>query len=84
MFSLGGKVVDGLLQFPVRPHWSKSSRSVLQQAKKNLNPAVSGIYTLAEITDHCVFQNLAAFSQVRKQFDPNNTFSSIVGEIMGL
>ncbi|KAF9037407.1 hypothetical protein BDZ89DRAFT_1090687 [Hymenopellis radicata] len=56
-----------VLQFPVRPHWTKNTRSVFEQSVKNLDP-----------------DSLASFAQVRKQFDPDGTFKSVVGEILGV
>lgn len=35
-----------LLQFPARPHWTKCTRSVIQQSVKNLDAAVSDCPTL--------------------------------------
>ncbi|KAF9034375.1 hypothetical protein BJ165DRAFT_1356392, partial [Panaeolus papilionaceus] len=49
------------------PHWTKCTRSVLQQSVKNLDPAL-----------------LARFAKVRGQFDPQKTFKSVVGEIIGV
>ncbi|KAH8822612.1 hypothetical protein DL96DRAFT_1698141 [Flagelloscypha sp. PMI_526] len=54
-------------EFPVRPHWTKNTRSVFTQSVKNLNP-----------------DSLARFKAVRKVFDPQGTYRSIVGEILGL
>ncbi|KAF9255073.1 FAD/FMN-containing dehydrogenase [Marasmius fiardii PR-910] len=54
-------------EFPVRPHWTKNTRSVFQQSKKNIDE-----------------QSLATFAQIRQQFDPNGTFKSVVGEILGV
>lgn len=54
-------------EFPVRPHWTKNTRSVFEQALKNLDK-----------------DSLSRFAEVRKQFDPNGTFKSIVGEIIGV
>ncbi|KAG7444062.1 FAD-binding domain-containing protein [Guyanagaster necrorhizus] len=54
-------------EFPVRPHWTKNTRSIFQQALKNLDQ-----------------DSLSRFAEVRKQFDPNGTFKSIVGEIIGV
>jgi hypothetical protein len=58
---------DLRFQFPVRPHWTKNTRSVFTQSVKNLNP-----------------DSLARFKAVRKVFDPQGTYRSIVGEILGL
>ncbi len=31
---------SAVLQFPVRPHWTKNTRSVFEQSVKNLDPDV--------------------------------------------
>ncbi|PPQ72823.1 hypothetical protein CVT24_012899 [Panaeolus cyanescens] len=54
-------------EFPTRPHWTKCTRTVLQQSLKNLDPAL-----------------LARFAKVREEFDPQKTFKSVVGEIIGV
>ncbi|KAJ7738986.1 hypothetical protein B0H16DRAFT_1729661 [Mycena metata] len=54
-------------EFPIRPHWTKNTRTIFSQALKNL--------------DH---DSLTRFAAVREGFDPNNTFRSIVGEIIGV
>ncbi|KAF8903988.1 hypothetical protein CPB85DRAFT_1377016 [Mucidula mucida] len=56
-----------VLQFPVRPHWTKNTRSVFEQSVKNLDP-----------------DSLTSFAQVRRQFDPDGTFKSVVGDILGV
>ncbi|KAK0460120.1 uncharacterized protein EV420DRAFT_1620015 [Desarmillaria tabescens] len=53
--------------FPVRPHWTKNTRSIFEQSLKNLDQ-----------------DSLSRFAAVRKQFDPNGTFKSVVGEIIGV
>ncbi|KAF8148240.1 hypothetical protein B0H34DRAFT_668792, partial [Crassisporium funariophilum] len=54
-------------EFPTRPHWTKTTRNVISQSAKNLDPAL-----------------LARFAAVRAQFDPQKTFKSVVGEIIGV
>ncbi|KIM31564.1 hypothetical protein M408DRAFT_261783, partial [Serendipita vermifera MAFF 305830] len=56
-------------EFPCRPHWTKNSREVLQLTK-----------------DHSKIDagHLARFEAVRKEFDPNRIFKSIVGEMFGM
>ncbi|KAF7299994.1 D-arabinono-1,4-lactone oxidase [Mycena kentingensis (nom. inval.)] len=54
-------------EFPVRPHWTKNTRAVFQNAVKNLDA-----------------DSLKRFAAVRKTFDPNGTFKSVVGEIIGV
>ncbi|KAJ6626553.1 hypothetical protein B0H10DRAFT_1998774 [Mycena sp. CBHHK59/15] len=54
-------------EFPVRPHWTKNTRGIFNQALKNLDQ-----------------DSLTRFAAVRKQFDPNGTFKSVVGEIIGV
>ncbi|KAG6829433.1 hypothetical protein H0H87_011417 [Tephrocybe sp. NHM501043] len=54
-------------EFPVRPHWTKNTRDIFQQALKNLDQ-----------------DSLQRFAKVRERFDPNKTFKSIVGEIIGV
>ncbi|KAJ7245929.1 hypothetical protein B0H12DRAFT_1203407 [Mycena haematopus] len=55
------------VSFPVRPHWTKNTRTIFTQALKNLDQ-----------------DSLTRFAAVRDQFDPNKTFRSIVGEIIGV
>lgn len=54
-------------EFPVRPHWTKNTRTIFTQAVKNLNP-----------------DSLSRFAKVRKQFDPNGLYESVVGDIIGV
>ncbi|KAJ7085118.1 hypothetical protein B0H15DRAFT_378094 [Mycena belliarum] len=56
-----------IAEFPVRPHWTKNTRTVFTQALKNLDG-----------------DSLARFAAVREKFDPNKTFRSVVGEIIGV
>ncbi|KAJ7836070.1 hypothetical protein B0H14DRAFT_3705634 [Mycena olivaceomarginata] len=54
-------------EFPVRPHWTKNTRTIFGQAVKNLDQ-----------------DSLKRFAAVRAQFDPDKTFRSVVGEIIGV
>ncbi|KAJ7149432.1 hypothetical protein C8R43DRAFT_1007086 [Mycena crocata] len=54
-------------EFPVRPHWTKNTRSIFEQSVKNMDQ-----------------DSLNRFAAVRAQFDPDKTFRSVVGEIMGV
>ncbi|KAJ7456118.1 hypothetical protein FB451DRAFT_1354004 [Mycena latifolia] len=54
-------------EFPIRPHWTKNTRSVFAQALKHLDA-----------------DSLTRFAAVRERFDPNKTFKSVVGEIIGV
>ncbi|KAJ6556979.1 hypothetical protein DFH09DRAFT_1037608 [Mycena vulgaris] len=60
-----------IAEFPVRPHWTKNTRSVFTQALKNLDGDAR-------------IHSLARFAAVRAKFDPNKTFKSVVGEIIGV
>ncbi|KAJ7453026.1 hypothetical protein B0H11DRAFT_2072313, partial [Mycena galericulata] len=54
-------------EFPIRPHWTKNTRTIFGQALKNLDQ-----------------DSLDRFATVRAQFDPDKTFSSVVGKIIGV
>ncbi|KAJ7107901.1 hypothetical protein C8R44DRAFT_320719 [Mycena epipterygia] len=54
-------------EFPIRPHWTKNSRTIFGKALKNLDQ-----------------DSLQRFAAVRAQFDPDKTFRSITGEIIGV
>ncbi|KAF7357118.1 Fad fmn-containing dehydrogenase [Mycena sanguinolenta] len=54
-------------EFPVRPHWTKNTRTIFEQALKNLDQ-----------------DSLQRFAAVRARFDPDKTFRSVVGEIIGV
>ena len=89
-----------LKEFPnARPHWTKNTRNIFQQALKNLDQDVSTVplplfvrsiihlpFTLRFImlTNSGAIQSITRFAQVRKEFDPDGTFKSIVGEIIGV
>ncbi|KAJ6540523.1 hypothetical protein B0H19DRAFT_1077929 [Mycena capillaripes] len=54
-------------EFPIRPHWTKNTRTIFGQSVKNLDA-----------------DSLQRFAAVRAQFDPDKTFRSVVGEIIGV
>ncbi|KAJ6603491.1 hypothetical protein DFH09DRAFT_1242778 [Mycena vulgaris] len=60
-----------IAEFPVRPHWTKNTRSVFAQALENLDSDAR-------------IHSLARFTAVRAKFDPNKIFKSVVGEIIGV
>lgn len=74
-----------VIQFPVRPHWTKNTREVFQQAVKNIDPEVPSLLLVLSPSLMKYFQkNLSRFKAVREQFDPQATFKSVVGEIIGV
>ncbi|KAJ6479535.1 hypothetical protein C8R47DRAFT_1219084 [Mycena vitilis] len=54
-------------ELPIRPHWTKNTRTIFGQALKNLDQ-----------------DSLQRFAAVRAEFDPDKTFRSVVGEIIGV
>jgi hypothetical protein len=71
-------------EFPCRPHWTKNTREVFELATKNLDPDVSSIPLSISRYGLIKYQHIARFKAVRKQFDPNGIYRSVVGEIIGV
>lgn len=79
--NLANTLVD---EFVCRPHWTKNTRDTLKRSVQNLDPDVSvpANATSTRIADQ-VIQYLARFNKVRKDFDPDGLYRSVVGEILG-